>query len=173
MILVNRKWDGNLAALDRPFEADDSGVDVVGPGNLHQLRDLKIRNIVLRFIPVGTIGGTDGAEADRLDPPLRAVVIKLRLLETGVQLHFDQGGLHPAEGQHRFQLRDCHVGHPDIPRQAHIVDALQLAPGCHKFRNGEGLGVRVAGVAVTSRRMVVGEGPVEEIGVDIVQLQIL
>ena len=147
-------------------------MNAVRLGDFHKLRHLHVRNIVGSAVALGPLGGTQRAEADDLDAALHAIVVERLLLEGGMKLHFNHGGLDSAQRQHRLELRNGHVGHADALDQAHVHQTLHLPPGGHEAIDREGFGIRVAAVAVAARRMVIREGPVEEVDVQAVQTQV-
>ena len=141
--------------------------------DLNDLRHLGIRHILRRPVAFRPGRGTDGTIAHRKDIVRLCVIKQLRLLEAGMQLHLQSRGLDAAQRQDRLQLGDRHVGHADVSYFSLVHQLLALSPGRHEFIQVKGSGIGIAGVAVAARRMIVGEGPVHEIQVDIGQLQIL
>ncbi len=75
----------------------------------NKLRHLYISDVIGGLVTVGTRWRTDGAEPDGLNTLAHAVIVKLRLLEAGMELHFNQCGLDAAERQDSFKLRYCHA----------------------------------------------------------------
>ncbi len=82
-----------------------------------------------------------------------------------MKLHFQSGGLYPAKGQHRLKLRNRHIAHTDIAHESLIHQFLALPPGVHKLLQGKRPGIRVTGIPVAPRRMVIGKRPVDKIQV--------
>jgi len=148
-------------------------MDIVGLGDGDNLLHLDVGHVVGGGVAVGAGGAADGTEANGLDAVGHHIVVQLGLLEAGVQLHLNEGGLDPAQGQHGLQLGDGHAGHAQVFHQAHVVQALHLPPGGHKVLHLKGAGIGVAGIAVTPGGVIVGEGPVDKVGVQVVQLQVL
>ena len=60
-----------------------------------------------------------------------------------------------------------------MPGQPHVHQPLHLAPGFHKLFHRKRSGVGISGIHIAARRVIIGEGPVYIIHIQIIQLQIL
>ena len=89
-----------------------------------------------------------------------------------VHLHFIDGGLDARVAEQQFELGDGHVAGADVAHQSEVDELLHLAPRLHVIFVDVGLGVRAAGTDVAARRMEVGEGPVDQVHVQVVELQV-
>ena len=149
-----------VPALHGPLQADQRPGGCCAPSQSprscgHARRSLMSSCVLSRS---GRVRAADGAEPDGLDAVLHAVRKQLRLLEAGVQLHLDEG--RTSRGTAADTASSFGIVMFDMPMVLRTrpmsCKALHLTPRGHEVpprRNG--LGIRVAGIAVAPRGMVV------------------
>ena len=89
-----------------------------------------------------------------------------------VKLHFVHRRLDARVAQNQLELRDGHIGRADMPDELQIDQLFHRAPGLHVVLMNVGLGVRAARADVATRRMVIGERPMHEEHVEIIETQV-
>ena len=96
------------------------------------------------------------------------------LLEVGVEFHFVGGGFDPGVAEEELEFGDGHVGGADVADEAHarLERFHPGSPGVHVVVVDVGFGVGAAGRDVTVRRVEVGKGPVDEVEIEVVELEI-
>ena len=164
--------DRHLAALDRPFDAHDGRMDPQSSRDLHDDRVLRVHGVLRRPVAIWSGGRPDRRKPDRLDPLLHDVAEQVRLLEMRVEFHLVRRGPDPGILQQQLQLGDRHVGRPDVADETFVHELLQLAPGREVGLMDVRFRVRCARGHVHPRSMDVGEWPVDQIEVQVVEAEI-
>ena len=143
-----------------------SSCDFLHDGSLH-IGDIACFHITLR-----SLRGTKRHEAYRLNAMTSQIIEYFFLLEARMLLKLAHSRFDAAKRQNSFQLRNSHTGHTDTFCQTHVYQTLQLSPCLHEALNGERFGIRVTGIYVTVRCMIVREWPVQEVHIYVIQLQV-
>ena len=155
------------------FRQIAAGLHAVRPGGGDNARHLRIHYVACKNVTVRSPRAADGAKAHRLYLVRLKICEKFRLLERRMQFQFDHCRSDLTQRQNRLQFGYGHIAHTQIPYQAHCVKPLEPPPCFHEFFQGKRRRVRVTGIAVTMRRMIIAERPMHEICIQIFQAQIV
>ncbi len=170
---VGGHGDRDLAALDRPFDTDERGMNAVGSGDGYDDGVLDIGGVVRGAVALGAPRGAQGAVADGDDAVGGDEIEELRLLEVRVQFHLVAGRLDRGIAQDQFELGDGHVGRADVANEVLGEELFHGLPGLHEIRVDVRPCVRAAGLDTASWGMEIREGPMDEIEVEIIELKII
>ena len=169
---IDGERDGRGAALHGPLDADHRRVHAEAPGDGDDHRVFDIDGVVGRAVALRASGRTDGAVGDGLDSVGAHELEQFGLLQVRVHLHFVDGGLDARVGEQQFELGDGHVAGADVAHQAEVHQFLHLPPRLHEVLVDVGAGVGTARTDVAPRRMEIGERPVDQVHVQVVELQV-
>ena len=156
-----------------PLQSDQSRMNTMCLCDCLHLRNLQIRNILRADISLRSAWRTDRHIAYRLDVMLYQIIIKLLLLEAYMKLKLTGCRFDLHERKNCLKLRNGHIGNTDITDLSFFYQRLTLAVCIHKLLHTEGFGIRISGIHITSRCMIVREWPVDEIHIHIIALKIL
>ena len=91
----------------------------------------------------------------------------------GVYFHFVGNWLDDSITEKQIQFRNGHIGRADMFYQAHFDQLFHLSPGFHivfmNIRNSMG----ITRIHIYAWGMMIGEGPMHQIEIQIIELQIL
>ena len=141
--------------------------------NCLQFWQLNICNILWHLVTLRTLRGTDWTESNYFNALFLAVLKQLWLLEAWMKLHLNCGWLNSAKRKNCLKLRNGHIRHTNVLGQAHVYQTLHLTPGLHETLYCKWLGIRVSGIHIAVRCMIVREWPVNIVHIQIIQLQVL
>ena len=142
------------------------------PRDRDDRRVFDIHRVFRCAVALGAAGGADRAIGNGLDAMAAHEVEQLGLLQVRVHLHFVDGGLDARVGQQQLKLGDGHVAGPDVAHQSQIHKLFHLPPRLHVVGVDVGAGIGTARADVASRRVEIGERPVHQVHVQVVELQV-
>ena len=135
-------------------------------------RNFQIRNILRTDISLRSAWGTDRHVTYRLDVMCYQIIIKLLLLEAYMQLKLAGCRFDLHKWKNCLKFRNGHVGNTDVTDLSFFYQSLALTVCIHELLNTERLGIRISGIYITSRCMIVREWPVDIIHIHIVTLKV-
>ena len=141
--------------------------------NFLHLRSLQIRHIFRTHISLRSLRGTKRHKSDRLDLMFHQIIKDFLLLETHMHFRFTSCRLDLHQRQYCLHFRNCHVGNSDMTDQPFLYQLFALSVCIHKFFHRKWSGIRISGIHITSRCMVVREWPVNKEQINVVTLQVL
>ena len=156
-----------------PLQSDQSRVNPMCFCDCLHFRYFQICNILRADISLRSARGTDRHVTYRLDVMCYQIIIKLLLLETYVKLKLTGCRFDLHKRKNCLKLRNGHIGNTNVTDLSFFYQRLTLAVCIHKLLHTEGFGIRISGIHITSRCMIVREWPVDEIHIHIIALKIL
>ena len=155
-----------------PFQSDQSRMNTVCFCNCLHLRYFQISNIFRTDISLRSARRTDRHIAYRLNVVSYQIIVKLLLLEAYMKLKLTGCRFDLHQRKNSLKLRNGHIGNTDITDLSFFYQCLALTVSVHKLLNTERLGIRISGVYITSRCMVVRKWPVDIVHIYIITLKI-
>ena len=141
--------------------------------NFLHLRCLQVCYIFRTLISLRSLWGTKRHESDRLNLMFRQIIKDFLLLEAHMHLGFTGRRHNFHKRQYCLHFRNGHIGNSNVADQSFSHQFFTLSVCIHKFFHREWSGIRISGIHITSRCMVVREWPVDKEQINVVALQIL
>ena len=167
-----REGDGNLSALHGPLDANNGGMNADAPSDAEDDRIFGWGGVLRGTVAVRASRRAERRVADGDNSLCDQVSEELWLLEVRMEFHLVCRGQDARIVEEEIHLGHRHVGGADVADEAPVDELFKLAPGTHIALVYVGDGVGIASADVAMGRMVVGERPVDEIEVKVVELEV-
>ena len=171
-IVMCGEGNGHLSVLNGPFQAYRCRMNVMRLRNCQDFRHFHICQILRTDISFRTSRRAKGHISHRLNAVCHQIIKQFLLLEAGMHLDLTGCRFDFHQRKHCLQLGNGHIGDADVADQSFLHQRFALTVGIHEALCGKRFGIRITGIHITSRCVIVRERPVNIIHIHIVTLQI-